>query len=341
MVVSTGRGVVVTVFVVLLGAMAQTESADCPGLCADYNCTGTYTLSDLSEITRFIYQGMAPCMSCYGVDGLDRLTPRDVAWLSRHLYEEGPPPICDSPLAAASVMPGSDFFLVYDTIFPAGVTIDTLQLRLVTLVPHYGYCAPMRVRIGGEIPEFVGSSLPAPWGPGRGAYNLYRPLDEDHGEMLIGVYGLNCCVPPGRWLMSNQIIVQVPVAPTDRRITIEWYDVDSLLGSAFFHRPPIALTGDLDMVEIDIGPERCPFETTGDANFDGSLSSSDIIYIVNYVFKSGSVPVPCAPAGDVNCDQLVSSSDIIYLVNHVFKSGPQPPCDLCNLYSDPWDCWKF
>jgi len=67
---------------------------------------------------------------------------------------------------------------------------------------------------------------------------------------------------------------------------------------------------------------------TGDVNASSSLTSADIIHMVNYVFKSGPDPIPCTAAGDVNCSGFVSSADIIYLVNNVFKSGPQP-CDVC------------
>ena len=68
------------------------------------------------------------------------------------------------------------------------------------------------------------------------------------------------------------------------------------------------------------------------------MTSSDIIVLVNYVFKSGAMPVPCEAAGDVNCDGKVTSADIIYLVNYVFKGG-DPPCALGELISaGAWDC---
>ena len=61
----------------------------------------------------------------------------------------------------------------------------------------------------------------------------------------------------------------------------------------------------------------------GDVNESWSISSADIITLVNYVFKGQALTVPeCA--GDVNTDTLVSSPDIIYLVNTVFKAGPEP-----------------
>lgn len=69
---------------------------------------------------------------------------------------------------------------------------------------------------------------------------------------------------------------------------------------------------------------------TGDVNADGPIASSDIIYLVNYVFKGGVAPLPVAGVGDANCSQSVNSSDVIALVNYVFKSGASP-CDVCAL----------
>ncbi len=62
----------------------------------------------------------------------------------------------------------------------------------------------------------------------------------------------------------------------------------------------------------------------GDVNADNRFSASDLIYLVNHVFKGG--PGPVVPGhGDTNCDNVTTSADIIRLVNFVFKSGT-PPC---------------
>lgn len=82
---------------------------------------------------------------------------------------------------------------------------------------------------------------------------------------------------------------------------------------------------------------ECAVLLTGDVNLSGSLTSSDIIALVNFVFKGGDTPQPCQAAGDVNCDGQVTSSDIIYMVNFVFKGGPDP-CDVCTLIPDTWTC---
>jgi hypothetical protein len=64
----------------------------------------------------------------------------------------------------------------------------------------------------------------------------------------------------------------------------------------------------------------------GDVNNDSKLNSQDIIYLVNYLFKSGASPIPSQEIADVNNDENVTSEDVIYLVNHIFKSGPAPVC---------------
>lgn len=64
----------------------------------------------------------------------------------------------------------------------------------------------------------------------------------------------------------------------------------------------------------------------GDDNCDGSISVSDVVYEINYLFKEGPPPCPYE-VGDVNCDKQKSVSDVVYLINYLFKGGP-PPCNL-------------
>jgi len=66
----------------------------------------------------------------------------------------------------------------------------------------------------------------------------------------------------------------------------------------------------------------------GDANADGVLTSADIIFMVNHVFKAQAPPQPVPEVGDVDCTGQLTSADIIRLVNYVFKSGV-PPCNMC------------
>jgi hypothetical protein len=65
----------------------------------------------------------------------------------------------------------------------------------------------------------------------------------------------------------------------------------------------------------------------GDVNGDGKVTVSDVIYLINYLFKGGPPPVPLK-AGDVNCDGKETVSDVVYKINYLFKGGPKP-CQDC------------
>ncbi len=61
----------------------------------------------------------------------------------------------------------------------------------------------------------------------------------------------------------------------------------------------------------------------GDPNSDGSKSVSDVVFLINYLFKGGLWPDPLF-LGDVNCDGSVTVSDVVYMVNYLFKGGNAP-----------------
>jgi hypothetical protein len=61
----------------------------------------------------------------------------------------------------------------------------------------------------------------------------------------------------------------------------------------------------------------------GDADGDGQINISDVIYLINYLFINGPEPVPFE-AGDANNDGEVNISDVIYLLQYLFSGGPPP-----------------
>ncbi len=76
--------------------------------------------------------------------------------------------------------------------------------------------------------------------------------------------------------------------------------------------------GEVGSFEItEVPPQR------GNVNCDGQITVSDVIYIINYLFKGGPTPNPLEN-GDVNCDGKVNVTDVVYLINYLFKSGPAP-----------------
>ncbi|HEX9916666.1 MAG TPA: choice-of-anchor Q domain-containing protein [candidate division Zixibacteria bacterium] len=81
---------------------------------------------------------------------------------------------------------------------------------------------------------------------------------------------------------------------------------------------------------VDMGAYENAGFICGDANGDGQITVSDVVYLINYLFKGGPPP-ECPPqpylsCGDANCDGKVTVSDVIYLINYLFKGGPPPGC---------------
>jgi len=62
----------------------------------------------------------------------------------------------------------------------------------------------------------------------------------------------------------------------------------------------------------------------GDANHDGIVNVSDVVYLISYLFKGGPAPIPGTIVGDANCDGKVTIADAVYLINYLFKGGPKP-----------------
>jgi DNA-binding beta-propeller fold protein YncE len=61
----------------------------------------------------------------------------------------------------------------------------------------------------------------------------------------------------------------------------------------------------------------------GDVDESGAVTSADIIYLVNYLFKAGP-GASTETLGDVNRNCQITLADAVVLVNYVFRGGPQP-----------------
>jgi len=61
----------------------------------------------------------------------------------------------------------------------------------------------------------------------------------------------------------------------------------------------------------------------GDANSDSLVNVGDLVFLVNYLYKTG--PEPCAmEAADPNSDCKVDVGDVVYLVNFLYREGTPP-----------------
>lgn len=61
----------------------------------------------------------------------------------------------------------------------------------------------------------------------------------------------------------------------------------------------------------------------GDANGDDVVNVADAIFLLNYLFRSGTLPDPPS-AGDANGDCQVGLADVLYILNYLYRLGPTP-----------------
>jgi hypothetical protein len=61
----------------------------------------------------------------------------------------------------------------------------------------------------------------------------------------------------------------------------------------------------------------------GDVTGDYVVDLADLVFLINYLFRSGDAPDPLAN-GDVTADCVVDLADLVYLVNYLYKNGDPP-----------------
>ncbi|NIN01537.1 MAG: hypothetical protein GTO24_26615, partial [candidate division Zixibacteria bacterium] len=76
-----------------------------------------------------------------------------------------------------------------------------------------------------------------------------------------------------------------------------------------------------------------------------ALDVSDLVYLINWLYKGGPAPLPFADQGDVDgqpnpkdatCPKNnVNAGDVVYLINYVWKGGP-PPVDYVRFIQQYW-----
>ncbi len=131
---------------------------------------------------------------------------------------------------------------------------------------------------------------------GDSLYYLFRWGDETYSDWVGPSASGDLAAASHIW--SDSGIYEIKVIAKDRHgVMSEWSD-------------PLPV----DMCDL-----------RGDVNGDQEIAPGDIVYLINYLFRSGPAPAPY-DQGDCNCSGSVESGDIVYLINYLFRNGPLPCC---------------
>ncbi len=131
-------------------------------------------------------------------------------------------------------------------------------------------------------------------------------------------------MPPGQgiYLYMYFTVQDTGLATIDLTIPIT-DEPFNFTDSTFNVFPPHFIPSEFRIQEQNILP--------GDVNQDGHVFVSDVIYLVNYLFKGGSPPA-YLPSGDVNLDCKITVSDVVYIINYLFKNGSSLEMGCCFTY---------
>jgi len=210
---------------------------------------------------------------------------------------------------------------------PADTTIDTLAVSPVDMtgsdIAGWEYIQPRALspytfRIA-AVADFPGGASPAPLPVATGTpHLLFRMILEREASAdvldtlqdrtvswFVAAAQTSFSDPNGNTIGLQESTICLNPPTCDTLDTVKYFD------------PTVNIYVD---GAVTFGP-GC---IRGDLNGDEAITSSDIILLVNHVFKGGAAPPCSGTAGDVNCSGTITASDIIYLVNYVYKLGPAP-----------------
>jgi len=64
----------------------------------------------------------------------------------------------------------------------------------------------------------------------------------------------------------------------------------------------------------------------GDVDDNGDLNILDIIYLIDFIYKSGPSPILLSDLGDFDCSGYIDILDVVAIINHLYKNELQPSC---------------
>lgn len=105
------------------------------------------------------------------------------------------------------------------------------------------------------------------------------------------------------------------------------------LYSVIATRAGLASTAVQCTVTIDTGPQATQF-IRADANGDGGVNLADAIYILAYLFSTGTGQT-CLDALDPNDSGAIDVADAVYLLAFLFSAGDAPPLPYPEAGTDP------
>jgi Dockerin type I domain len=340
--------------VVLLYGSVQTQTPCCDKA-GDANNDGKIGIGDAVYLMHIFNGGPAPtCMQEGDANADGFVNVADVVFLDNYIFKGGPAPVCGPETPPGPIPSSEQVHLYWDIIrTSSGAVVDTLitgqlyTLRLgienSILLRGIGFgfrvfssdVASMHWQMRPDNPSWVNYSIVPgcrmdPVSTVWDVAFLFSHFDMDSNLPDRFVLG-GASTFGGLAAGPRQVMITIPFTPDSVSPDVRTLCIDSSAGSygegADFVFADAAGQGLRPVLEWPLGGRcwvvRIPVGFAGDPNGDGLTNVGDVVYLVNYIFKSGPAPDPLLNS-DANCDGKINIGDCVYLINFVFKSGPRP-----------------
>ena len=107
--------------------------------------------------------------------------------------------------------------------------------------------------------------------------------------------------------------------------TFTWNPTASTIGTYTFVAGVEDGEGGTDQCVIEVTLYEGPYYICGDVDGSETIDISDMVYLLNYIFRGGPEPM-VLESGNINCNGGIDIDDYVYLINYIFRGGPEP-CD--------------
>ena len=262
-----------------------------PFLCddaADANDDGVLTMGDCAYLTSYLYGGLPPPPPFPGC-GTDP-TPDALDCASF--------PFCDWWRVGGHYVTVAGVNSEEQRIALSDPFIDAAELGI----------APGRVKDGVLIEHLHGGHDPTVHNDeGNVSHDMYLVEESPHPGGVWGLADYPVYMDPYLW-MSNFFAQNVP--DEFLAVTVPWNETWPVY------------------TEVEYAVRICPGDYRGDIQpigGDGVVDLGDVLFIISYLYKGGSAPVPYSE-GEVNCDEIIDLGDVLFLISYLYKGGPVPRC---------------
>jgi hypothetical protein len=187
------------------------------------------------------------------------------------------------------------------------------------------------------------------WGTGPYDYSLFYNYEIEEIDVQVFFYNLFACSncryveqdDMGNWYIFQSTYGLVSVGSTKTGSMLCFYGFYEPLGNGVSFGDAY-LSWCVNHIETCAGDESRPWfygmtllgdptlkisrfmpNPTGDVNWDGVIDLADVVFLINYLFRGGTAPVPLR-LGDPTADCVVNIADVIFLINYLYKGGLAP-----------------